>query len=123
MFPQTTTRSEPQPLEPLDIELETNPNDLVIHVEASQASWRARPRGSKNESTEVDPSARVRHCSVHVQAEEEKEEVASLHHRSLHHRSLYLHEIESRNRNQFASRVFGSAGEHFDLGPEMRHRH
>ena len=98
MFPQTTTRSEPQPLEPLDIELETNPNDLVVHVEASQASWRARPRGSKNESTEVDPPVRVRHCPVHVQAEEEKEEVASLHHRSLRHRNPHLHELENQMR-------------------------
>ena len=39
---------------------------------------------------EVDQAARVRHCSVHVQAEEEKEEVASLHYRSLRHLDLDL---------------------------------
>ena len=66
--PQTTTRSEQQPLEPLEIELESNLHDLLVRVEASQAPSRARARGSKNELTEVDQSARVRHCPVHVQA-------------------------------------------------------
>ena len=98
ILPQTTTRSEPQPVEPLEIELETDLHGLVVRVEASQASWRVRPRGSKNESTEVDPSARVRHSPVHVQAEEEKEEVASLHHRSLRHRNPHLHELENQMR-------------------------
>ena len=80
VLPQTTERSEPQPLEPLEFELETNLHDLVVRVEASQASSRARARGTKNESTEVDQSARRRHSTFHVQVVDQ-EEVASLHHR------------------------------------------
>ena len=40
--PQTTARSEPQSLEPLEIEFEKNLHGLVVHVEASQASSRTR---------------------------------------------------------------------------------
>ena len=67
VLPQTTTRSEPQPLkplEPLEIELETNLHDLAARAEARQESSRIRARRSINESTKGDQLARMRHCSV-----------------------------------------------------------
>ena len=88
ILPQTTASSEPQSLEPLEIDLVTNLHDLAVRVEACHASSRARARGSKNESTEVDQSARRRHSTFHVQVVDQ-EEVASL-----QHRRLLLHETD-----------------------------
>ena len=86
VLPQTTARSEPQPLEPLGFESETNLHDLVARAEARQASSRIKIRRSKNESTRGDQFVRMRHCSVNVHVDRGK--VASFHHRGYLRRAM-----------------------------------